>query len=533
MLKILLRKEFTELYRGFFYDQKKNRMRSKLSSALFIAAYVITMVGFLGGMFTVMSISMCSPLVSSGMGWLYFGMIATIAIALGIFGSVFNTYSALYNGKDNDLLFSLPIPAKYILVSRLSGVYILGLMFSALSVVPAVIVYNVVAGATVMTVIGGIMFLLSISLVVLILSCALGWVVAKVSLKLKNKSFVNVFLSLLFFAAYYFAYFKANEAIKYIIANVSSIGDKIKSSAYPVYIIGRSAQGDPLSILLFFAVTAAILFVVLYIIAHGFIKTATSSGASAKTKYVEKTAKRNSAFGAMLGKEFARFTSSPNYMLNCGFGIIFLPVVGVLMFVKGQNLVSGLTQALGDAAKVSVPVLFCAAFCVLASMNDTAAPSVSLEGKSIWIAQSLPINAWVALKAKLCMQIILTAVPASVCVAAYLVKINSGLLSGISVVVFSVIYIFLSALFGLFVGLKKPNLTWTNEIYPIKQSIGVMLAVFGSWGFAVIMVVAYLFFSFFVSAALFIAIFSLLSAILALILYRWIKTKGSKIFSEL
>ena len=170
---------------------------------------------------------------------------------------------------------------------------------------------------------------------------------------------------------------------------------------------------------------------------------------------------------------------------------------------------------------------------MLASMNDMAAPSVSLEGKNIWIAQSLPINAWVALKAKLYVQIILTAGPASICIAAYLVKMNSGLLSGILVVIFSVIYIFLSALFGLFVGLKKPNLTWTNEIYPIKQSLGVMLAIFGSWGFAVIMVAAYLFLSFFVSATLFIAIFSLLSAILAFVLYRWIKIKGSKIFFEL
>ena len=198
MLKILLRKQMTELYRGFFYDQKKNKARSKLSSALFISMYVILMVVILGGMFTLLSISICSPLVSSGMGWLYFGIISTIAIALGIFGSVFNTYSALYLAKDNDLLLSLPIPVKYILISRLFSVYILGLMFSALSIVPGVIVYNIVAGATAMTVIGGIMFLLSISLVVLILSCALGWVVAKVSLKLKNKSFITVLLFCIF-----------------------------------------------------------------------------------------------------------------------------------------------------------------------------------------------------------------------------------------------------------------------------------------------------------------------------------------------
>ena len=43
---------------------------------------------------------------------------------------------------------------------------------------------------------GGVLFLLLISLFVMAISCLLGWVVAKVSLKLKNKSFVTVVLSL-------------------------------------------------------------------------------------------------------------------------------------------------------------------------------------------------------------------------------------------------------------------------------------------------------------------------------------------------
>ena len=35
---------------------------------------------------------------------LYFLIMGMIAIALGTFGSVFNTYSGLYLSKDNDLL---------------------------------------------------------------------------------------------------------------------------------------------------------------------------------------------------------------------------------------------------------------------------------------------------------------------------------------------------------------------------------------------------------------------------------------------
>ena len=533
MLKILLRKQMTELYRGFFYDQKKNKARSKLSSALFISMYVILMVVILGGMFTLLSISMCSPLVSSGMGWLYFGIISTIAIALGIFGSVFNTYSALYLAKDNDLLLSLPIPVKYILISRLFSVYILGLMFSALSIVPGVIVYNIVAGATAMTVIGGIMFLLSISLVVLILSCALGWVVAKVSLKLKNKSFITVFLSLLFFAAYYFVYFKANEVISHIIENAASIGDKIKGSAYPIYIIGRSAEGDLLSILLFFAITAVILFVVLYIIAHGFIKIATSSGSSAKTKYVEKTAKKNSIFGAMLGKEFARFTASPNYMLNCGLGTFLMPLCAIVVLWKGSGMFAALDAVFGETVG-SVPLLLCVVLCGLASMNFMTAPSISLEGKSLWLLQSLPVEPWRIFRAKIRMQLLLTGLPMTLCIGCIVVVYPMHLSQWLMILLFAVSYVWLMTLIGLLLGVKMPVLTWTNEIMPIKQGAPVMITLFGGFIYMALLFAGFMLLpGWMFGFCGYISCFVVANLFLSVLAYLWLREKGVTLFAAL
>lgn len=161
MLGILIRKQMTELYRSFFYDQKKNKARSKAASILFIILYILLMAVVLGGMFTLMSLALCPLLLEAGLGWLYFTIVTAIAFALGIFGSVFSTYSALYLAKDNDLLLSLPIPVRYILAARLMGVYLIGLSFSAIVIIPAVIVYNILAGVTVASVFGGIMLLVA------------------------------------------------------------------------------------------------------------------------------------------------------------------------------------------------------------------------------------------------------------------------------------------------------------------------------------------------------------------------------------
>ena len=138
------------------------------------------------------------------MDWLYFVIMGMLAIFLGAFGSVFNTYSGLYLAKDNDLLLSMPIPVRIIMASRLLSVYLLGLMYSGIVILPVIIVYWCTVPLTAGILLGGVLLLLVISLFVLALSCVLGWVVAKISLKLKNKSFITVVVSLVFFGAVLF-----------------------------------------------------------------------------------------------------------------------------------------------------------------------------------------------------------------------------------------------------------------------------------------------------------------------------------------
>ena len=144
MVKILLKKQFTEIFRAYFYDAKKNKARSKAAVTGYIVLFVFLMVGILGGMFTYLSVALCKPLSAAGLGWLYFAIMGIISILLGAFGSVFNTYSGLYLAKDNDLLLSMPIPVGTIMVSRLLGVYLMGLMYSGVVLIPAAAVYIII-----------------------------------------------------------------------------------------------------------------------------------------------------------------------------------------------------------------------------------------------------------------------------------------------------------------------------------------------------------------------------------------------------
>ena len=288
MLKILVKKQLGDIFRSYTYDAKKNRARSKEATIGFTVLFVVLMVGVLGGLFTLLSLAMCESMAQVGMSWLYFTIMTLLAAFLGIFGSVFNTYSTLYMAKDNDLLLSLPIPVRTIMAARLVSVYLMGLMYSAVVLLPAIIVYWVVVGITVPVVVGCMIQLLLLSVFVLTLSCALGWVVAKISQKLKNKSFITVLVSLVFIGAYYFFYAKAQSLLTELLANAAYYGASIRTAAYPLYLVGRVAMGNGSAIAIVSAAVLGLFTLVWYLIARSFLKLATSTGAVAKVEYREK-----------------------------------------------------------------------------------------------------------------------------------------------------------------------------------------------------------------------------------------------------
>lgn len=533
MLKLLLKKQLTEIFRNYFYDPKKNRARSKAGIIGYILLFVVIMAGILGGMFTALSLALCAPLSAAGMDWLYFSLMGLLAILLGTFGSVFNTFSCLYLSKDNDLLLSLPIPPKVLMTSRLLTVYLMGVMYSIVVILPAVMVYWITASVSAGVVFGSLLLILLISVFVLTLSCALGWVVAKISLKLKNKSFITVIVSLAFFGGYYFFYFKAQNLIQDLIANAAGYAVKIKGAAYPLYLFGRVGTGDGAAMLMVSAVVFALFAIVWVLISRSFLKIATSSGKTEKRVYKEKAVKPKSVHGALLAKEFSRFLSSPVYMLNCGLGILLLPITGAALLWKGGTIISVLNGVFGARASCT-PLILCAPICVLASMNDMAVPSVSLEGKTFWLVQSLPVTPWQVLRAKLGVQLILTFVPTLLCFVCLPFIYPYSPLEILITAFVLLSNVLLSALFDLFLGLMTANLTWTNEMTPIKQSASAVFSMLGGFSYTILLCAGFMLLDGWkLGFTGYMALFGGVTLALCALLWLWLRNKGCSRFASL
>ena len=110
-------------------------------------------------------------------------------------------------------------------------------------------------------------------------------------------------------------------------------------------------------------------------------------------------------------------------------------------FFEGNHAAMGLLQ-----------LLLTAAVCLVCSMNDMAVPSVSLEGKTLWISRSLPVDAWTALRAKCGVQLLLTApgaVFAAVCSA---IALRAPFVTGLLMVLCCAVFVFFSTYFALYIG---------------------------------------------------------------------------------
>lgn len=141
MIKSLLALRIRALLAGMFTKRNKNSSGKGtviLFTVLFLYIFAVV-VGMMGFTFHYL----VQPYHALGLDWLYFAMAGLMALGIAILGSVFTTQNQLYDAKDNSLLLSMPIPPKYILLSRMLPLLAMNLLFTGLVIVPAAVVYAI------------------------------------------------------------------------------------------------------------------------------------------------------------------------------------------------------------------------------------------------------------------------------------------------------------------------------------------------------------------------------------------------------
>lgn len=534
MMRALIKKELLELHRGYFMDMKTGKKRSKKSLVGYLLLLALVFVG-VGFAFYSMAGGVGAAVLGNGANWIYFALMGLISVVLGVFGSVFNTYASLYLPKDNEQMLALPIEPWKLLVSRMIGVYVMSLLYSGWLWLPALIAYWVIAAPGAVGYICPILLTFVIALFVSVLTCFFGWLVAMIATKAKGKSYITVIVSLIFIVGYYFVYFRIVGALSDFLSHIDAFSAAIKTWLYPLYLLGLAADGS-IAALLLFTVGAVLLFVLCCRLLSGnFLRIASAGSVTRKAQVKENRIVESDMSSALLKRELKHFSSNPTWMLNAGIGLLIMPILAVLAVIKCADIrefLTGMSEGMPELAAL-IPALLLTAMCMIISMNIVSAPSVSLEGKSIWIVQSLPVAPAEILRAKARMHILLNAGPALV--SALVIGIVAQLEIYKLVLVLAAIWLFiaLTAYAGLFLNLKNPNLSWTNEAVPVKQSSAVFIALFGGWLFAIVLGVGAYLLRNLLAPEIYLVICMVLIAVLTRVLTAWMSKKGAEIFASL
>ena len=533
MLKALVRKQLLEL-NTFYFQNKSGKRRSKLGTAGFIAA-MIALFLVLAGTFGVLSFMFADGFVSAGFSWLFFSMMGMISIFLSSIINMFTANTELFSAQDNELLLSMPIPPMKLLLARMIGLYLWGLLFELITFAPPIIIYWIVKTPATGDILYPIAVFFVNSFVILSLSCIFGWIVALIASRLRNKSVITVLLALALIAVYYVGYFRLNSLLVSAVEHIDELSSAVRGWLYPFYHMGLAAAGKPVSLLLWLLMAAVLTALVCLVLSRSFIRIVTQNRGEKKAVYTEKAAKVESVSTALLKRELKRFTSSATYMLNMGLGLILLPVIGIVLLIRAGSILPLLDTVFGSFPQYAglLTAAIAAVGCLGLSMSCITAPSVSLEGKTMWLVRSLPLRTLDVLNAKLKMQIYLCTVPAAI----FIVTVGIALRQSIAEIalgfLFAEVFIILNAVLGLVLNLKKPNLTWTNETAPIKQGASVAITLFGCWVLTLAFGAGAYFTRDAMSTALYMALVIVVFAAASAVLYAWIRKKGTKIFEEL
>ena len=204
-----------------------------------------------------------------------------------------------------------------------------------------------------------------------------------------------------------------------------------------------------------------------------------------------------------------------------------------VLLIKAGDIRRGLSGAgMGDL-ELMLQMIAVPALCFLAAMIFFTAPSISLEGKTLWLAKSLPVSPQALLRAKLRMQVLLAVPPMLLLSGAAAAVLRTRGLLLVLTLLLPALYCVLIGLVGLTLNLRFPNFDWINETQAVKSGASVLLTMLIGMGAAAAPVILYILAEKYLSAELIGGVTAVLVALACLLLYRSLMRRGAERLTEL
>lgn len=457
----------------FRYKLKKKS--SKISSIMFpIFLAILVMVGI--GTYAVMFAYELAPL---NLTHVVLTMYILFTVVITLIEGIYKTQGILFDAKDSDLLFSLPIKKSTIFFVRIFKLLVFQYLYNLLFMLPAFAVYAYFEKPGISFYLISIIMTLLIPIIPTIISALLGSIIKTISVKFKAQKLIQVLSTTIVFIGIFFLSFKLKDIITRVVQNAMSINNTLTNIYYPAKLYIQLIQDFKIQdflMLLAINIIPAILFI--YIASINYFKVISKSketSGSKKRKNNIQNIKTKSKIQALISKEIKRYFSSTVYIFNTAFGIILMLVITITLCVnldgainavlEGENI--GLTM---EQIKSYIPKIYFQIVIYTACMTSITSSSISLEGKSLYILKTIPIEIRKIFKAKIITSNIITMPIMFVSEIIFFIIFRPKIKDIIFILLATIIMPTLTAIIGLLVNLKHPKLNASSDTEVVKQS---------------------------------------------------------------
>lgn len=468
----LAKKNFMEKFIGFYPNTQMPGLPKNhfLRILVLLLTYVITgLISF--AISQALGLLMKEEIISHSDYFTYSAIIITLFL---IIYSTYEIISDFYTAKDTEILLSLPLKNDEIFLGKLMGNIasdIDYLIFFAI----ILMVYFSKASFDMVRLLMGVISFISLIVITYCIICLIIMVVMRFTNARKYKGlfkFIGYGLGLLAFGLYFYFIFSSNNftdlELDMAVDAFNNARGVLLKVFYPASLFGK-AIGDSnymafggllaLGIISFLVVK----FVASKIYLDSIIEKE-AGGIKKKKKRRALAFKSSSQTMAIAKKELSSILKTPVFLYQSALMVVM--VVAILLSA-GKNLdVKAIIADLDPDMKKKVPAIFFGGGLLIASFlfsnNVTSFTSLSREGKSFYLTQTLPIDPSSNLMGRFLGLYAINFLAGFMLTVVFAIVLDLSLIQSLAFLVGISLGAVFSVFFGLFWGTKKIYTSWTK-----------------------------------------------------------------------
>lgn len=176
---------------------------------------------------------MMEPLEEVHLEYVVLTLFVLITTILTLVEGIYKISGLLFNCKDDNIMFSLPIKKSTVLFIRIFKFYVFEFVYNSLFLIPAIIAYIRWVNVDSIFYVVSIVALLLLPIIPVVISCIVGGIIASTSSKFKFKNIAQILITIPFLLGVFYVSFNIENIIKDLAQNATSINEIITKFYYP------------------------------------------------------------------------------------------------------------------------------------------------------------------------------------------------------------------------------------------------------------------------------------------------------------